>query len=72
MLIERVEEALLASHFYDIGAVLFFLKIIEWQIPEFTPQRYRERLLAMHRHISEFGAFEAKAQRFLIQARKPG
>ena len=68
--IERAEEALLASHFYDIGAVVFFLKIIEWQIPDFTPQLYHDRLLAMHHHIEETGAFEAKAHRFLIQTRK--
>jgi hypothetical protein len=67
--IERAEEALLDSHFYDIGAIVFFLKIIEWQIPDFTPERYHERLLAIHRHIKETGAFRAKAHRFLIQAR---
>jgi len=72
LLIERAEEALLDSHFYDIGAVLFFLKIIEWQIPEFTPQRYHEPLLLMHRHIEEHGAFRTKAHSHLIQARKLG
>ena len=69
--IERAEEALLDSHFYDIGAIVFFLKIIEWQIPDFTPEQYHKRLLAMHQHIKETGAFRAKAHRFLIQARKP-
>ena len=69
--IERAEEALLASHFYDIGAVVFFLKIIEWQIPDFTPRSYHDRLLTMHRYIKEHGAFKAKAHRYLIQARKP-
>lgn len=69
--IERAEEAFLDSHFYDIGAVVFFLKIIEWQIPDFSPDRYRKRLLAMHQHIQETGAFRAKAHRFLIQAKMP-
>ncbi|MFN2143287.1 MAG: class I SAM-dependent methyltransferase [Candidatus Promineifilaceae bacterium] len=68
--VERAEEALLDSIFYDIGAVVFYLKIIEWQIPDFSPERYHERLLAMHRHIEETGAFKAKAHRFLLQARK--
>ena len=68
--IETAEEALLDSHFYDIGAVVFFLKIIEWQIPDFSVERYHERLRAMHRHIKETGSFRAKAHRFLIQARK--
>jgi SAM-dependent methyltransferase len=68
--IERAEEALLDSHFYEIGAVVFFLKIIEWQIPDFSVERYHERLLALHEHIQGTGAFRAKAHRFLIQARK--
>jgi SAM-dependent methyltransferase len=66
--IERAEEALLASHFYDIGAVVFFLKIIEWQIPDFTPQKYHDRLLAMHHLKEDAGAFRARGHRFLIQA----
>ncbi len=68
--IERAEEALLGTDFYDIGAVVFFLKIIEWQIPDFTPERYHDRLFAMHRHIQETGAFRARAHRFLLQVRK--
>jgi SAM-dependent methyltransferase len=67
--IERTHEAFLNSYFYDIGAVVFFLKVIEWQIPDFSPDRYRERLLAMHQHIQETGAFRAKAHRFLIQVK---
>jgi hypothetical protein len=42
--IVRSEEEFLDSIFYDIGAVVFFLSIIEWQIPGFSVQRYRERL----------------------------
>ena len=68
--IERAEEALLDSIFYDIGAIVFYLKIIEWQIPDFSPERYHEQLLAMHRYIEATGAFNAKAHRFLLQVRK--
>ena len=66
-----VEKAFLDSHFYDIGTVVFFLKIIEWQIPDFSPDRYRKRLLAMRQHIQEPGAFRARAHRFLIKAKMP-
>lgn len=65
------EEDLPDSHSNDIGAIVFFLKIIECQIPDFTPRSYHDRLLTMHRHIKEHGAFKAKAHRYLIQARKP-
>lgn len=71
--IVRSEEALLDSIFYDIGAVVFFLRVIEWQIPGFSVPRYRERLYAMHELIEAEGAFHAKAHRYLVEAKKlPG
>lgn len=64
-------EAQPLTQFYDIGAVVFFLKVISWQIPDFAPQKYQEGLLAMHSHIEEHGAFTATAHRCLIEACKP-
>ena len=64
------EEAFLDSIFDDIGAVVFFLKIIAWQIPDFAVDKYRERLLAMYEQINDQGSFQAKAHRFLIKAQK--
>lgn len=66
----RVEEQLLETVFYDIGAVVYYLKVIEWQIPDFSVEKYRERLAAMHRLIQRQGAFYAASHRYLIEARK--
>ena len=30
--------------FFDIGAVIYFLRKVVWTVPDFTVQRYRERL----------------------------
>ncbi len=57
--------------FFDIGAVVFFLRLVVWIVPGFTVARYRDRLLALHRQIERDGAFETTASRFLIEARKP-
>ena len=65
----RAEEEFLDSIFDDIGVVVFYLKIISWQIPDFSIEKYRERLLAMHEHIEDQGAFVSKAHRFLIEAK---
>ncbi len=67
----RAEEELLDSTFDDIGVVVFFLKIIEWQIPDFSVQKYHDQLLEMHKYILANGPFKAKAHRFLIEAQKP-
>jgi SAM-dependent methyltransferase len=69
--IRRSEKQLLDSIFYDIGAAIYYLKVIAWQIPDFSIEAYRDRLEAMHRLIERQGAFYATAQRFLIEAEKP-
>ena len=38
------EEALEVS-FFDIGAVVHFLRKVPWTVPDFSVERYRDRLL---------------------------
>ncbi len=68
--IEHAEEAFPESRFLDIGAVVFYLKIIQWQISDFSVERYRDALLALHDRIEHEGSFIARDHRFLIEARK--
>ncbi len=56
--------------FKDIGAVVFFLKVISWQIEGFTPEKYMDKLAAIHNIIQETGGFTANEHRFLIEAVK--
>ena len=56
--------------FLDIGAVVFYLRAIPWQLPDFTIDRYRPRLLALHEEIQSHGKFTAKAHRYFIEAAK--
>jgi SAM-dependent methyltransferase len=58
--------------FNDIGAVVHFLRKVVWTVPDFTVEKYRGRLLALHDHIERDGPFEAHATRFLIEAKKAG
>lgn len=64
-------EATMPTRFFDIGALVYYLKAIPWQIPEFTVARYRDALLALHQRIQSDGYLEAKSARFLLSARKP-
>jgi SAM-dependent methyltransferase len=66
--VERVEEALPETHVADIGAVVYYLRIISWQIADFTPDGYRDRLLALHRRIERDGGLVIHAHRFFIVA----
>ena len=61
----------LRTEFFDVGAVVYFLRKVIWMVPDFTVERYRDRLRALHERISREGPFVAHATRFLIEARKP-
>ena len=64
--------AALEMKFFDVAAVVVFLRKVIWIVPGFTVERYRPQLGEVHRRIGEEGSFTAQAQRFLIEARKPG
>ena len=66
----RFEE--LRTEFFDVGAVVYFLRKVIWTVPDFEVDRYRDRLRAMHERIQTDGAFVSTAPRFLIELVKPG
>ncbi len=65
----RFEE--LRTEFFDVGAVVYFLRKVIWMVPGFTVEAYRPRLEALHEQIQAEGPFVATTTRFLIEARKP-
>jgi SAM-dependent methyltransferase len=67
-----LREQALRVEFFDVAAVVHFLRKVLWTVPGFTAARYHDRLLAMHEHIRTHGSFVCHSQRFLIEASKPG
>ncbi|WP_206791190.1 methyltransferase domain-containing protein [Amycolatopsis sp. MtRt-6] len=61
----------LRTEFFDIGAVVYFLRKVIWMVPDFTVERYRDKLRELHERIEHDGPFAARTTRFLIEARKP-
>ncbi|MFK4300483.1 hypothetical protein ABH892_000575 [Paenibacillus sp. RC254] len=57
------------QRFFDIGALVYYLKAIEWQIADFQPERYIEQLYGLHLDIQRDGYWDVKQHRFLIHAR---
>jgi SAM-dependent methyltransferase len=66
-----LREARLREVFDDVGAVVYFLRLVIWIVPGFTVEAYRDRLQALHEQIEQEGPFVAHATRFLIEAQKP-
>lgn len=61
----------LRTVFYDIGAVVYFLRKVIWTVPGFTVEQYRDTLRALHEQIEADGQYAMTTTRFLIEARKP-
>jgi len=63
--------------FRDLSAVLWYLKIVAWQVPELaslSPEavaRFEAPLRALHLHLAAGREFVDEAPRFLVVARKP-
>lgn len=69
--IVRAEEAFCPIRFFDIGAFVWFARIIEWEFPGFSVEKCFDRLLQLQRIMETDGQIEGTMHRFLIVARKP-
>ncbi|MFE1245298.1 class I SAM-dependent methyltransferase [Fictibacillus sp. NPDC058756] len=58
------------QRFYDIGALLYYLKAIPWQVPDFKSENYIAQLYKIHEIIQLKGYFDVKQHRFLLKAKK--
>lgn len=56
---------------HDVAAVVYLLRKVVWWVPDFTVDRYRDRLRDMHDRLRHDGPFIAYSTRHLIEARKP-
>jgi len=63
-------EAFLPIRFYDVGAFVWFARIIEWEFPGFSVDACYEQLLKLQKQIDTQGSFEGTIHRFLLVARK--
>jgi SAM-dependent methyltransferase len=61
----------LRVEFFDVGAVVHFLRKVHWTVPDFTPEGYMDRLRALHEKIERDGAFVSTAQRMVVEASRP-
>lgn len=66
----RAEEAYRPIKFYDVGAFVWFARIIEWEFPDFSVDRCFEQLLKMQKMIDKNGRIEGTIHRYLIVAKK--
>ncbi|GID96519.1 class I SAM-dependent methyltransferase [Amorphoplanes digitatis] len=54
--------------FHDIGALVYQLRAVPWQVRDFTPKRYDRALRRIDATIRTHGHYTVTAHRFLVQA----
>jgi hypothetical protein len=57
--------------FHDVGALVYQLRAVPWQIRDFTVKRYERALRRIDALIRTHGHYTATAHRFLVQASRP-
>src|SRR5262245_50301022 len=60
------QEASVQTRFYDVGALIFYLRAIPWQFPGFSLERHRQQLERLHRRILADGYVAVTSRRFLL------
>ena len=66
----EAEEVYRPIKFWNVGALVWFAHIIEWEFPGFSVDKCFEQLLKMQRIIENQGKIEGTIHRYLIAARK--
>ena len=60
-----------SDRFYDIGAVVYYLRCIHWHVTDFNVERYFPRLQILSELIERKGYLDSIDHRFYLVVRKP-
>lgn len=66
----QADEAFAAICFYDVGAFVWFARIIEWEFPGFSVDRCFDKLLRVQETIERDGKVSGTTHRYMIAAKK--
>ena len=66
----RGEEYFGSIRFFDVGALVWFARIIQWEFPDFSVDTHLENLLNVQRILEEKGSIDGQIHRFLLVAQK--
>lgn len=66
----RSEEAFRPIKFYDVGALVWFARIIEWEFPNFSVEKCFNKLLKAQEILEKNGEVVGSIHRYLLVCRK--
>ena len=56
--------------FYDVGALVWFARIIEWEFPGFSVEKYKDNLFKAQEILEREGSIKGQIHRYYFVARK--
>ena len=66
-------EAYEVHRYTDVGSLVYYLKCISWEIPDFSVDRYGDELLSLHRQMCTTRIpFQASIHLYYLGLQKPG
>ena len=66
----RGEECFRPIRFFDVGALVWFARIIQWEFPDFAVDTHLENLLEAQKTLEARGSIDGSIHRFLLVAQK--
>ena len=66
----RGEEAFRPIRFFDMGALVWFARIIQWEFPDLSVDTHLDNLLKAQKILEEHGSIDGSIHRFLLVAQK--
>jgi SAM-dependent methyltransferase len=64
------QEAFPITRFHDVGAIVYYLKAIPWEVPDFSVEKYFDKLVEINHLIQRHGFVDIPFHSFFIVARK--
>jgi hypothetical protein len=64
------KESFTPVRFYDVGALVYFAKIIEWEFPDFSVDTCFDSLCECQRELEKTGYIEGTEHRYMLVAKK--
>ena len=68
----EAQECFRPIRFWDVGALVWFARIIEWEFPGFSVERCREQLLKAQAILERDGVIQGTIHRYFLAAEKRG
>lgn len=64
------KEAFRPIKFFDVGALVWFARVIQWEFPDFSVETHCENLFKAQQLLEQHGSIDGTVHRYLIAAKK--